>query len=102
VVTAFGAILAAQRRSPPTFFLGGVLWAGLVVALAALAGIVVALVDGPPADPLHIVYGVLAVAALPGAAVAARGRTERAQTLVWAIAGLVLAILVLRLFQTSA
>jgi hypothetical protein len=102
VVTAFAAILVVQRRSPPTFFLGGVLWAGLIVALSALAGIVVALTDGPPADPLHIVYGVLAVAALPGAALIVRGRTERAQTLVWGIAGLVLAILVLRLFQTSA
>jgi hypothetical protein len=102
VVTTFAAVLVVGRRSPPAFFLGGVLWAGLVVTLAALAGIVVAVADGPPGDPLHLVYGVLAVAALPGAAIIVRGRTERAQTLVWGMAGLVLAILVLRLFQTSA
>jgi hypothetical protein len=102
VVTVFAAVLVVQRRSPPSFFLGGVLWAGLVVVLAALAGIVVALADGPPADPLHLVYGVLAVASLPGAALIARGRTERAESVVWAISGVVLVILVLRLFQTSA
>lgn len=102
MVTALAAVLVVQRRSPPTFFLGGVLWAGLVLALAALAGVGTAVADGPPGDPLHIVYGVLAVAALPGAAVIARGRTERAETVVWAIAGVVLVILVLRLFQTSA
>lgn len=102
VVTGFAAVLAVGRRSPPAFFLGGVVWVALAVTFSALAGAVVALADGPPADPLHIVYGVLAVAALPGAAVIARGRTERAGSVVWAIAGVVLLILVLRSFQTSA
>jgi len=101
-VTGFAALLVVQRRSPPTFFLGGVLWAGLVVALSAVAGIGVALADGLPNDPLHLVYGVLAVATLPGAGLIVRGRTEPTQTVVWAIASLVLVILVLRLFQTSA
>lgn len=102
MVAVFAAVLVVQRRSPPTFYLGGVLWAGLVVALAALSGVGTALADSPPGDPLHVVYGVLAVVALPGAAVIARGRTGRAVTVVWAIAGVVLVILVLRLFQTSA
>jgi len=101
-MTVLAAVLVVQRRSPPPFFLGGVLWSGLVVAFAALAGIVVALADSPPADPLHIVYGVLAMAALPGAALVARGRSERGESVVWAISGVVLVILVLRLSQTSA
>lgn len=102
VVTGFAAVLVVGRRSPPTFFLGGVAWTALAVTVSALVGVIVALADGPPADPLHIVYGLLAIAALPGAAVIARGRTERAGSVVWAIAGVVLLILVLRSFQTSA
>ena len=94
--------LAAARRSTSPFVLGGVLWAGFAIAASALAGLAVALTDHPPRDPLHIVYGVLAVVGLPGAAVIARGRAGPAQTVVWAIAGLVVVIIVLRLFQTAA
>lgn len=94
--------LAISRRAPSPFVLGGVLWAGLAVAASALAGLVVALTDQPPRDPLHVVYGVLAVVGLPGAALIARGRAGPAQTVVWAVAGIVVVILVLRLFQTAA
>ncbi len=95
-------VLAAARRAPSPFVLGGVLWAGVAVAATALAGLVIALTDHPPRDPLHIVYGVLAVVGLPGAAVIARGRVGPAQSAVWAIAGIVIVILVMRLFQTAA
>jgi hypothetical protein len=76
-------------------------WAGLAIVVSALAGTVVALANHPPRDPLHIVYGLLAVSALPGAALLSRGRVGPAQAVVWAIAGIVVVILVLRLFQTG-
>lgn len=101
LIAVSAVVLAAARRAPVPFFVGGVVWAGLALVLTALAGIAVALTDHPPRDPLHIVYGLLAVAALPGAAVVARGRVGPAQAVVWAIAGIVLVILVLRLFQTG-
>jgi hypothetical protein len=94
--------LAAARRPPSPFVLGGVLWAGLALAASALAGVVVALTEQLPRDPLHIVYGVLAVVGLPGAALIARGRAGPAQAAVLAVAGIVVVILVLRLFQTAA
>ena len=48
-----------------------------------------------------LVYGVLAVSVVPGAAIVASGRTGQRQAVVWAIAGIVLVILVFRLFQTG-
>jgi len=64
-------------------------------------GVGVAITDHVPRDPLHIVYGALAVGVVPGAALVAGGRADPRRTVVWAIAGIVLCILVLRLFQTG-
>jgi hypothetical protein len=71
------------------------------VAVAALFGIGVAVTDHPPRDALHLIYGLLAVSALPAAALVARGRTGAEAAVVWMIAGIVLVILILRLFQTG-
>lgn len=100
-IAASSGVLALLRRAPGPFFGGGALWAGLIVALAGLAGIAVALGEGPPRDPLHIVYGILAVGAVPGTAIVASGRVGRGRAVAWAIGGIVLLILVMRLFQTG-
>jgi hypothetical protein len=94
-------VLAVQGRSPGSFFAGGVLWTGIAISAAALLGIGVALWVGAPRDPLHLIYGALSVGAVPGAALVANGQTGRRRAAVWAIAGVVLVILVLRLFQTG-
>ena len=101
VVAVSGVALAIAKRPPPPFILGGFVWAGFAVAAAGLAGVAIALTDHPPRDPLHIVYGLLAIAVVPGAALIARGRPGSSQAVVWAIAGIVFVILVLRLFQTA-
>jgi hypothetical protein len=89
------------RRTAGSFFVAGTLWTGLVIGLAAALGVGVAITDHAPHDLLHVVYGVLAVGALPGAAIVAGARTGPRQTVVWAVAGIVLVILILRLFQTG-
>jgi hypothetical protein len=102
VLTAALAILGALRgRGPGAFFQAGVLWTGFVLVGAAALGIGVALADGFPQDPLHVIYGALAAGTLPGAAIVAGRRTGQGQSVVWAIAGIVLVILVLRLYQTA-
>jgi hypothetical protein len=95
------AALAFRRRPAGSFLVAGALWTGLVVGLAAVLGVGSAMVDHAPHDFLHVVYGVLAVGVLPGAAIVAGGRTGPRQTVVWAVAGIVLVILILRLFQTG-
>lgn len=72
-----------------------------MIVVAAMAGAAIGLGGHPPRDPLHIIYGLLAAATLPGAAMLARRRDGAAQAVIWAIAGIVLSIIVLRLFQTS-
>lgn len=72
-----------------------------MLGLTAVLGIAAAISVHLPQDLLHLVYGALAVGVLPGAAIVASGRTGPRQSVVWAIAGIVLLILVLRLFQTG-
>src|SRR3972149_5149928 len=102
IVAGGGVRRALTRRPPPPLLLGGLGWALLLLAGTSLLGVMVALTDAPPADPLHIVYGLLAVAVLPGAWAIARMRDDPRRTVVvLAIASLVLLILVFRSFQTG-
>ncbi len=78
------------------------------LALVALAMVVAAglglilLVSGPgPHDPLHLLYGALSLVAIPATLVFAARRPARQQAAVTAIGMVVLALLVLRLFQTG-
>ena len=101
VMAGSATALALTRRTAGSFFLAGMLWTGLVIGLAAVLGVGVAIADHFPHDLLHPVYGVLAVGVMPAAAIVAGGRRGPRQALVWAIAGIVLVILILRLFQTG-
>ena len=103
IVGAVWAIAAAiTRRQTGLLFVASLVWVVIVVALAALLGIATAVSNGPPSDPLHIVYGVLALAVLPGAALLASGRPARQQGVFAAVAMTVLVILLFRLFQTGS
>lgn len=101
VLAGSATVLALSRRATGSFFIAGALWTAFVVGLAGVFGIAVAITERAPQDPLHIVYGVLAVGVIPGAAIVASGRPGPRQAAVWAIAGVVLLIIVLRLFQTG-
>jgi len=102
IVAGWAVTLGLLRRPLPPLLLGGLGWAFLLLAGTSLLGVMVVLTDAPPADPLHIVYGLLAVAVLPGAWAIARMRDDPRRTVVvLAIASLVLLILVFRSFQTG-
>jgi hypothetical protein len=101
LVTVYAVALAATKRAPTPSFFGAVVWAGLVTVAAALGGIAVAVTDHPPRDPLHILYGLLAITVLPGAVLLARDRVGTARSVAWAVAGMVLVLLLVRLFQTA-
>ncbi|HEX9551334.1 MAG TPA: hypothetical protein VF971_09585 [Candidatus Limnocylindrales bacterium] len=102
LTAAWAVVLLVARRPLGTALVAGLAWLAVLVAAAGLLGLVVALTIGVPGDPLHIVYGLLAAVVLPGAWVAARGRSNPSRsTLVIGVALVVEVILVVRLFQTG-
>jgi hypothetical protein len=101
LTTGWALLLLAVRREPGALFFANVVWTVGLIALAALLGLAT-LIGGPGLkDGLHLVYGVLAVAALPVGAFYAAGHPLRRRLATWTLAGVVLLILLLRLFQTG-
>lgn len=102
LIAAWSIGLAIARRPIPTLLQGGLVWAVVLIAVSGLLGVLVALVARPPADPLHVVYGLLALAVLPGAwGIARHGSDARRPVIVLVIAAIVLLVLLFRLFQTG-
>lgn len=103
LVTAVWSIgVVASRRPVGAALAAGFAWVVVMVAASGLVGIVTAILGGPPADPLHVVYGVLALSLMPGAWAIARTRAEPRRTaVILTVAAIVQVILVVRLFQTG-
>ena len=103
VISAIWSVLLALTHRPAgSLFLGNVVWVGLAVGLAAVLGAATAVLVAPPGDALHLVYGALAVALLPGAILIASSRPVDQRPVVAAIASIVLVILLFRLLQTGS
>jgi hypothetical protein len=93
--------LAITRRVPGarTVLLVGI--TTVVIAIVAVAGLITAVVSGPPVDVLHWLYGALALAALPIAALVGARRPAREQALVLLVGAIALALFIVRLIQTG-
>jgi hypothetical protein len=102
VATVWSIGLAITRRPLGSLFVGNLVWVAIAVGAAAALGAATLVVAEPPRDALHLVYGVLALATLPGAALVAAGRPARQQSIVAAVAATILVILLLRLVQTGS
>lgn len=98
---AWSAVLVGGGRQGGPLFIVNLGWTVAAALLAALVGVLVLIAGPGPSDPLHLLYGALAVAALPGAALVAAGRSGRERAIVMLIGSVVLLIVVLRLFQTG-
>ncbi len=97
-----GLALVVRHRGPNRLLLGLL---GLLVGLSvlnALVGLALALTGGPPRDPLHFLYGLAVMVAVPVAFGLAVGRAPRRQAVLLAAGALVVLGLLLRLVQTGA
>lgn len=97
---AWSLVLLALRAEPGRLFAANLVWLGLAIVASAGIGALMLLAGGSPRDGLHLLYGVLAVGALPATLLLVEGR-PRQRSAIRAIAGLVLVILLLRLFETG-
>ncbi len=92
--------LGAGRRQSGRLAADRVILAALaLVAVGVVTGLVVLLTGGRPNDPLHLLYAVVALLVLPVARF--WGRLGRHRTLALGVGGVLLAALVVRLFQTG-
>ncbi len=100
VAVAIVVVIGAARRQPLRFALDRAILAALVVVVVgALSGLVILGTGGRPDDPLHLLYAGVALAVLPIARLWDRLTRWRASAV--GIGGVLLALLVLRLFQTG-
>ena len=100
VAVALVVVVGAVTHRPVRFARDrAILTAIGLVAIGAATGLVILLGGGAPADPLHLLYGALALLILP--VVRFWDRLAGRRALAIGIGGVILSLLVLRLFQTG-
>ncbi len=98
---AWATVLVARGMPGGRFFVANVGWTGATIAVGAMVGVLLYVTGPGPSDPLHLLYGALALVALPGAAFVVSGRPARQRAIVLLVGSIILLILVVRLFQTG-
>jgi hypothetical protein len=107
---AFGVLLLALVASCALTLVGrsnrvlvdrAVLAAIVAAGSAAIVGLVVYVVAGPPSDALHVVYGAVAVVVIPVVRYAARRAAPRRLSALLGIAALAMLGVLVRLWQTG-
>lgn len=89
----------AQSPGPRVLLLGRAMILVLVVTSAGGFGLLLA--GGGPHEPLHLLYAILAVGALPVADSLSRAASPRRRAIITLLAAAVLFVLILRLIQTG-
>lgn len=97
------ALLLVLARAPlGRFFVANVVWVVLAVVAASLVGLVMLVSGSVPTDPLHLLYGGLAVAVWPAFGLVIAGRSGPRVARFALIGAVVALILVARLFMTAS
>jgi hypothetical protein len=92
----WGLFLGVRNSGPTPGFRGGIA-IGVIAAVAQGAlGFLVYLLNGPPADSLHVLYGFALALAMPLAASLVRDRAPRGQSVALGLAALFTAGLAIR------
>jgi hypothetical protein len=97
----WAAVLMARATTGGRLFLVNLGWTAVTIAAGGIVGAFLVVTGPGPSDGLHLLYGALALVALPGAALAASGRPARQRAIVLLVGSIVVVIIVVRLFQTG-
>jgi hypothetical protein len=73
----------------------------IVVLIASAGGLGILLGGSAPAEPLHFVYGAIALFALPLATSLTRNRRPRTAAVIVVVVAVALLVVIARLFQTG-
>lgn len=102
VATLAGSFLAAVMGRPVRLWLDRIILLTLgALLVAAATGLLPLLVSGPPADPLHLLYGLAAPLTLLGGRYLGRHGSIRRRGLIVAVSALAVLGIVYRLFTTA-
>ncbi len=100
-VGLWGLVLGMRGRGPTPGFRGGIVIAEIAAIAQGVFGALVFLFLRQPGEPLHILYGVAVVLAMPLAATVVREQQPRGQSVALGIAALFTAGLAIRGFTTA-
>lgn len=97
----WGIFLYFRGRNPSGGYLGALVLDEGVAVLQGLIGIGLLLQGHRPADPLHYLYGVVAVITIPAAYFLGSGAQERKDSGIFGLAGLLLVGIAIRGMMTG-
>lgn len=101
LIALWGLYLYVRGSNPSGGYVGALFIMEGVAALQGIIGLAVLISGHQPHDPLHYVYGVLAVVALPAAYFLSSNATERRDSLIFGLAGLFLIGIAIRAATTG-
>lgn len=102
ILALWGLLLYVRRSGPSGGYLGALILAEGIAALQGIIGLVLVVQGHRPADPLHYLYGVVAVLTLPAAYLFSSGGTDRRDSLVFGLAALFLVGIAIRGIATGS
>ena len=97
----WGLFLWLRGSNPTGSYLGALILAEGVAILQSLIGLALLVAGHRPHDGLHYLYGVAAVLTLPSAYAYGNRASERRDSLIFGLAGLLLVGIALRAFSTG-
>lgn len=98
----WGLFLYFRGRNPTGGYLGALIINEGVAILQGLLGLLLRVTGSAPHDPLHYLYGAVAVLTLPAAYFMSDGGRQRRDSLVFGLAGVLLVGIALRGIMTGS
>lgn len=101
LIGLWGLFLYVRGSNPSSGYIGAIVIMEGIAIVQGLIGLAVVISGHRPHDPLHYVYGVVAVVVLPAAYFFSDNASERKDSLIFGLAGLLLVGIAIRAAATG-